>query len=83
MDGTRKGIEGRTWTTSLGITSFIAEPTEPSDTEIMLSIYLDGDGASVLLTPEQVRSLIADLAARVELITRPALHGTNWDGEPF
>lgn len=76
-------IDGRTWTDDNGF-HLVAEPLFPADDTVMVSVYdRSGDGPSVRLSPTQVRELIADLTARVDLISRPAPHGTNWDGEPF
>ena len=76
-------ITGRTWPTDHGH-SLVVEPTDATDKSVTVSVYdKTGDGPGARLNPTQLRALITDLTARVELITRPAQHGTNWDGEPF
>lgn len=82
---TEDAVPAHTWT---GVDpkrhALVIEDTNPTDTDLNLWIADEtGDGPGVLLTVEQTRELITDLIARVDLIARPALHGTNWDGEAF
>jgi hypothetical protein len=81
---TEGAAPGRTWTDQNRHHALVVEETEPTDTDITVWVADEsGDGPGVQLTVEQVRELIGALIDRVDLIGRPPLHGTNWDGETF
>lgn len=76
-------LPGRTWPTEQG-TYLVLDPTSPTDDTVMVSVYdRTGDGPSACLTATQLRAAITDLTARLNLISQPAQHGTNWDGGEF
>lgn len=58
-----------------GRTHLVIEATTPGDTALMISVYRDGDGPSVVLDATQLREIAADLTARADLIERD--HASN------
>ncbi|MDQ0377917.1 hypothetical protein [Amycolatopsis thermophila] len=55
----------------------VIDPIQPDDSTILLSVYRDGDGPSVALTPEQARIAAGALLAAATHIDLPGLRAVD------